>query len=64
MSANGSPHCDCPAITIALPALEADAATRSHSWEANIIFANALASALMTPVHTMTEQLVAARRLG
>jgi len=64
MSANGSPHCDWPAMTIALPALLAEAATRSCSWEANIIFANAFAHVLMTPVQTMTEQLVAARSSG
>ena len=56
MSANGRPHCVWPAITIALPALEALAATRSCSWEPNIIFANVFAHALITPVQTITEQ--------
>jgi hypothetical protein len=64
MSANGRPHCVSPAITIALPALLAEAATRSCSWLANIIFANTFAHALITPVHTMTEQLVAALSSG
>ena len=54
MSANGSPHCVWPAITTALPALLALAATRSCSWEANIIFAKVFAHALITPVQTIT----------
>src|SRR3954449_6943292 len=64
MSANGRPHWVCPAITTALPALEADAATRSCSWLADIIFANVLAHALITPVQTITEHEVAARSSG
>ena len=55
MSANGRPHCVMPAITIALPALEA---LRRHPVvllaQPNIIFANVFAHALITPVQTIT----------
>ena len=64
MSANGRPHCVWPAITIALPALRALAATRSCSCEPNIIFANVFAHALITPVQTITRHDVAARSSG
>ena len=64
MSAKGTPHCDRPASTSALPALAMDAPACFQFVVENMVFAKQLCPALMMPVAIITELLVAARGSG